>query len=82
MKMRFEDFGKGTVCQTCGGSGKTVDHADIGRWVKGYRERASKTLREVANPLNVSISYLSDLEHGRRAWNHDLFERVLSAINS
>jgi predicted transcriptional regulator len=80
MDMRFEDFGKGAKCQTCGGSGKVVDHVDIGKWIKGRRERASKTLREISVSLGTSVSYLSDLERGRRAWRKDLYDRVLNAI--
>jgi len=79
--MKFKDFGLKATCQYCNGTGKAIDHADIGRWVQGYRLRASKTLKQVSQASHLSISYLSDLEHGRRNWCEDLFDLVCDAID-
>jgi len=32
-----------------------------------YRDSKSKTLKEVASAIGVNVSYLSDVEHGRKA---------------
>jgi len=79
--MKFDHFGRGAKCQHCGGSGKAVDHADAGAWVKGLRQRKSLTLKQVAGLAGgISVQYLSDLEHGRRYWNAELFDRIFKAI--
>lgn len=38
----------------------------FGARAKELRVRAGKTLREVADHLGVKVSYLSDVEHGRK----------------
>lgn len=67
-------------CGRCGGSGKVVSQAWIGSAVAAQRRKAGLTLREVAGRLAVSIGYLSDLEHGRRQWTDETWERVMEAI--
>lgn len=78
--MKFKDFGLKAICQHCNGSGKALDHTQIGKWIQGYRLRAGKKLKDVSASTSLSISYLSDLEHGRRNWCEDLFDIVRGAI--
>lgn len=44
------------------------------------REEADLTLREVSYKMGVALPYLSDLEHGRRPWSHDLETRFRRAL--
>jgi transcriptional regulator with XRE-family HTH domain len=37
------------------------------------------TLKEVVAAIGYTASYLSDLEHGRRAWNTSLIEKYKAA---
>lgn len=81
--MKFSDFlVSGDVCRHCEGSGRSsyVDHRQVGLWMQGCRRRALLSLREVAGRLGCSASYLSDLEHGRRNWNEERFNKVLEAM--
>jgi hypothetical protein len=78
--MKFKDFGLKATCQHCNGTGKSLDHTQIGKWVQHYRVLSSKTLKQVSQASHLSISYLSDLEHGRRNWCEDLFDIVCGAI--
>lgn len=55
-------------CPRCKGTGKVTDYVALGAKLKKKRENANLTLREVAELMGISISYLSDLEHGRKKW--------------
>jgi len=79
--MKFKDFGLKATCQHCNGSGKALDHAQIGKWVQQHRKDHGKKLKDVSQASHLSISYLSDLEHGRRNWCEDLFDIVCDAID-
>lgn len=40
--------------------------AKFGKHIQAIRVSANKTLREVAETLGIAVSYLSDVEHGRK----------------
>ena len=72
-----------TVCSHCGGSGFEPDNRAIGQLMRDRRQQRKLGLREMAGLLELSPSYLSDLETGRRNWGHQnlaryeaIFEKV------
>lgn len=64
------------MCPRCRGVGHLV--AINGKWLRGVRERANLSLREVARQLGYSPAYVSDIELGRRNAN----ETVLAFYES
>ena len=46
--------------------------------MRAVRVKARVSLRGLARRLKVSAAYLSDLELGRRRWNHRMREEYLS----
>lgn len=68
------------ICPKCGGTGKIQDDKVLGASLKKQREAKSLSLREVGRRMELSQSYICDLEHGRRIWSSDLEKRYLSAI--
>jgi len=59
------------------------DDVALGADRRHYREKFGISLREFARAMKVSASYISDLELGRRKWNHQLvfiFEDTLLEI--
>lgn len=67
-------------CSKCGGCGREADNAARGRMLQKFRKRAKVTLREVAALLNLSIGYISDLEHGRKAWSTRLMNFYVASV--
>lgn len=59
-------------CPRCEGAGKVENPKWVGEQAQKRREKANVTLREVSEITGYSISYWSDLEHGRKAWNDRL----------
>lgn len=57
-----------TPCPACAGTGQILDRAAFGAQMQAKREAAGLTLRELAERMEMSIGYVSDLEHGRKAW--------------
>lgn len=71
------------TCPHCGGSGLIPDNSSIGAEMQKLRTQANITLREVAGLMNISIGYLSDLEHGRKRWSRHriiYFKSVVATI--
>jgi len=56
-------------CRCCEGSGVESDDVKLGRALSGLRLRAGLSLREVAQQMGISHSFLSQLEHGTRRWH-------------
>src|SRR5438445_13745888 len=54
-------------CTRCRGTGKEPDWRALGKTVREYREAKELGLREVARAIQVSASFLSDLELGRQS---------------
>jgi predicted transcriptional regulator len=59
-------------CGRCDGTGK-VHMADL-TGMRKARDRAGLTLVEMAERLNLSASYIHDIEHGKRACPKDVLE--------
>lgn len=55
------------------------DDREVGRTLKQQREASGVTLREVGRRMGFSAAYISDLEHGRRAWNATRIAAYLKA---
>ena len=61
---------------------KIIDHAESGKRIRGMRTRAGISLKTLAIKLELSSAYVSDLEHGRRNWTANLFERSVKIITN
>ncbi len=55
------------------------DDREIGSAMQTHRVTNGLTLRELGHKLGFSAAYISDLEHGRRAWNAKKIEDFLKA---
>lgn len=68
-------------CPTCGGNRDAIS----GAWLRARREAAGVTLPQMAGRCRVSLSYLSDIERGKRTlWADNLSvggARILVAYN-
>lgn len=65
-------------CPRCSGAGWIPD----GNEIREYRVNAGLPMRAVAKQMGVSISYVADLELGRRKWSQDLGQRYLDAVKA
>lgn len=54
------------ICRRCSGTGREPDARAIGTSVRRLREASGRSLRDVAEALGITASYLCDLELGRR----------------
>lgn len=59
---------------------KYIDHIATGRNVRHDRRRRHLTLGQVARFMEISTSYLCDLEMGRRHWTEELVARYQEAV--
>lgn len=66
-------------CHCCTGTGKELDHAAVGASMRRLRTARGLSLQEISRRLDLSLSYVSDLERGRRNWNDELVERFKRA---
>lgn len=69
-------------CPNCKGSGVVPDPKAQGREMMKTRKAAGVTLREVASILELSIGYVSDLEHGRKKWTARRVNFYLAAVET
>ncbi|HET8908141.1 MAG TPA: helix-turn-helix transcriptional regulator [Ktedonobacterales bacterium] len=51
------------------------------RRLRMLRRQANKTLADVADAASISVSFLSDMEHGRTLPALDTLERIASVFN-
>jgi len=65
-------------CPKCNGRGRLPDQRFIGSQQRKRREKAGKSVREVARIMGFSGPYISDLELGRKQWT----EKLLRAFNA
>lgn len=63
-------------CRKCGGTGLQIDAEQL----RFKRLRKGIPLEVVARAMNITSSYLCDLEHERRDWNADLLARFEKAL--
>lgn len=61
-------------------SQNVIDDSACGQMFRELREKRGVSLRSVAVAMDVSASYLSDLELGRRAWSQAVGRKVSDAI--
>lgn len=57
-----------------------IDHMKTGSGIRRERKTAGISLRAMARAMNLSAPYVSDLELGRRAWNHELLMRYSASL--
>jgi transcriptional regulator with XRE-family HTH domain len=69
-----------TKCPKCGGTGKIADDRDVGAYMKAKRKKTLLRQKHLAKALGLSIASVSDLEHGRMAWTHELQVKYLKAL--
>jgi hypothetical protein len=56
-------------CPHCLGTGLDPNSVDTRKEARKVRESKGLTLLEVSKAMKISVSYLSDLELGRRQWD-------------
>lgn len=69
-------------CTTCGGTGFLPDDKETGDKFKFWRKEKAIGLREAARMLNISHTYLSQLERGERRWTSILIAEANEAIKN
>lgn len=67
-------------CHCCHGTGTEHDAKVHGRAMSGLRLRAGIGLRAMAKRLNVSHTYLWQMEQGRRRWPDALNRKYRSLV--
>jgi predicted transcriptional regulator len=73
------DFKK-EKCEHCGGTGTQLKQKGIGPALRHSRIKTGVSLRSLAEALNVSAPYLSDLEKDRRNWTLERIEMYQSKL--
>ncbi len=58
-----------------------INNIETGKRVRAAREKAGKSLRWLANELDVTAPFLSDLELGRRNWTIERFDKVATILS-
>ncbi len=67
-------------CRYCNGQGSHDDPVVVGRNKRLQRKKARIGLREAAEKMGISASYLSDMELGRRPFTEQMAELFDKAI--
>lgn len=57
-----------------------IKQFETGEMLRMFRENHAVSIRALARELNLSASYISDLELGRRKWNRELFKLYVDTI--
>lgn len=78
--MRDMRMTKTRPCERCGGSGELENAAYRGQEMRQLREAAGMSLRRVAELMEFSAAYVSDLELGRREWSPKLIQAYKKAL--
>jgi len=68
-------------CPKCGGTGKIISQRALGEELRALRKKRGVSLRRMAELLDVSAPYLSDLELGRRAWSDERASEYKSKLS-
>lgn len=56
-------------CKRCGGTGIEPDQPKIASDMREKRLALGLTLATLSQHLGISAAFLSDMEHGKRAWS-------------
>lgn len=67
-------------CQACGGTGKEINHWELGKLMRVKREKAGVGLRQISRAMHYSAPFISDIERGQRRWNVRLIEEYELAL--
>lgn len=67
-------------CDRCDGTGRVPDPVAIGDHLRKKRENAGVSLRTIAKQMNISATYLSDMERGNRLWSVVKVEQYLEIL--
>lgn len=54
----------------------------VGKKIRELRQSQNKTLKEIADIANISISYLSDIEHEKKNPSINTIKSILNALNT
>jgi len=76
----FENIKK-ISCPKCNGTGFVTEPVSIGKTLREMRLRAGWTLRQLADALDVSSSYLHDVEKGHRRIRNDRFAAAMEYLS-
>ena len=68
------------VCTRCGGTGYEVDDKALGHEMRVARLRKGLSLRDCAQQMGITPSYLCDLELGRRRWPAERLEAARQTV--
>lgn len=66
-------------CSNCQGTG-LLPADDVGPILRAEREKACLLQRDVADHMNISPTYIYDLETGRRPWTNELVAGYRTAL--
>lgn len=64
-------------CPSCLGTGSVPDHARLGQQARNRRQSHDLNQSTLAKRMKISITYLSELERGRRKWNLALWRKLV-----
>ena len=67
-------------CQHCKGTGKQLNQRAVGAEMRGLRELAQVSLREMARRMGITPPYLSDMELGKRNWSLERLEAFRKSL--
>ena len=67
-------------CPKCNGAGAIEDPATCGMRLRLARKKARKGLREVAEAMGISATFLHDMEVGNRGWTLSRIVQFTKAI--
>lgn len=72
---------KNTInCPKCKGTGEIENPFYIGQKFKAERIKRDVGLRELARRMGYSPAYISELEHGKKAWSKHLKDRFMKEL--
>ena len=54
---------------------------DLGKTIKAYRNSKKTTLKELASQINVTASFLSDIENNKKLPSVDTLNKLAEAFN-
>lgn len=68
------------ICHRCRGTGEEPDWRKFGVFVRNVRESSGIGLRQFAQMVGCSPTYISDLEHGKRSWQGIIARKILRKL--